>query len=965
RNAHRIRISTLDSLFTQLATTHSLELGLPPGWRILEDLDDQQLRQRAIEESLREDADRDIPRLLHLMTQGEVDRSVNRLLTDTVRDLYALFLETDADAWKDFPKPSFLNSTEVADIIEQLAAETLEGRMATARNGDVTLAREEAWTTFIGKGLAAKVLSGDCRYYSKPIPAPTVALYQRLLDHVAQLQLAQIAQQTEATYELLARFHKVYCRIKADHGALRFDDVTRSIAASLRESNTDISSFDFRMDSRVFHVLLDEFQDTSLPQWQALRPYAERASQVSPHRVDARRVPQSFFCVGDEKQAIYGWRGARAEIFAALQQHLKSVKATSLDRSHRSAPEVIASVNRIFQGLTRHPNLDRYADAVTAWSGNFPEHTTAKTGVKGYVTLETAPQANDGQKDSDVTLAYAADRIAQLVAQCPGRSIGVLARRNDAVARMIFELRRRNIPASEEGGNPLTDSVAVQAIMALMQLADHPADSVARFHVATSPLGEIVGLRNHNDAPQALAVSARVRQELLEQGYGPVMDQWVKQLAPHLTQRDFTRLDQLIESAYAYQSRATLRPADFVRHVQSNRIADPLVAPVRVMTVHQAKGLQFDIVVLPDLDAQMVGQNSAFVVRQPDPTSPIDRVCLYRNTNIQSLLPPDIQRMFSIDSLRRMTESLCVLYVALTRPIRALHMIIAPASPSEKNLPRTHAGLLRAALADTPTAPPNTLLYSHGPADWHQSDTPPPIPAIVPQSPPQVALAPMKEGRRSGLERTAPSSLEGGDLRRIDDLLSSGESAAKEKGTVIHAWLQEIRWLETGIPDDTALRQLAAEHASVDFDVEAVLRQFRAMLQSPELRDLLSEPNYRHRELAPGTMWFPAKRSPESWRLDVKNERTFAIEHHGRMIAGSIDRLLLIYDGQQLVAAEILDYKTDAIPRDDRSALQHAIDRYRPQQQAYREAVAAIYGIPLAHIRARLVFLATGQIVSI
>ena len=269
---------------------------------------------------------------------------------------------------------------------------------------------------------------------------------------------------------------------------------------------------------------------------------------------------------------------------------------------------------------------------------------------------------------------------------------------------------------------------------------------------------------NHNDTQHALAVSARVRQELLEQGYGPVMDQWVKQLAPHLTQRDFTRLDQLIESAYAYQSRATLRPGDFVRHVQSNRIADPLVAPVRVMTVHQAKGLQFDIVVLPDLDAQMVGQNSTFVVRQPDPTAPIDRVCLYRNTNIQSLLPPDIQRMFSNDSLRRMTESLCVLYVALTRPIRALHMIIAPASPSEKNLPRTHAGLLRAALADNPTAPPNTLLYSHGPADWRQSDTPPPVPVIVPQSPPQVALAPMTEGRRSGLERTAPSSLEGGDL---------------------------------------------------------------------------------------------------------------------------------------------------------------------------------------------------------
>ena len=78
-----------------------------------------------------------------------------------------------------------------------------------------------------------------------------------------------------------------------------------------------------------------------------------------------------------------------------------------------------------------------------------------------------APQAGEGEDPWEVTLRHAAAEVERLHKQGRGLGIGVLVRRNDAVARLIFEWRLRGMEASEEGGNPLTDSPAVEVILSL------------------------------------------------------------------------------------------------------------------------------------------------------------------------------------------------------------------------------------------------------------------------------------------------------------------------------------------------------------------------------------------------------------------------------------------------------------------------------------------------------------------
>src|SRR6185369_11769885 len=201
--------------------------------------------------------------------------------------------------------------------------------------------------------------------------------------------------------------------------------------------------------------------------------------------------------------------------------------------------------------LPQHPNLERYQEAVNQFSSGFLPHTTRKTELAGYVCLQTAPQPTMlGEKAQDALLKFTAQQIADLAAKAPGRSIGVLCRKNDVVARMIYELKNLSVEASEEGGNPLTDSAAVELVISLLQIADHPGDTAARFHVASSPIAKEIGLKKFDDPKAAAKLSHELRTELLRDGYGAAIYRWARLLTPSCDSRDLSRLQQLVEMAY-------------------------------------------------------------------------------------------------------------------------------------------------------------------------------------------------------------------------------------------------------------------------------------------------------------------------------------------------------------------------------------------------------------------------------
>jgi ATP-dependent exoDNAse (exonuclease V) beta subunit len=962
-NLPRVRISTLDSFYVMLAGSVGLELGLPAGWSICEPSDDDALRRDALERLIDRQSDQ-IGALLPLLSKGDFTRLIQGRLQDVIAAHYEVYQGSESSAWGCLHVPDPVADEERTTCLERLRkfdfTACRDKRFFTARDTDVAKFEEQRWGDFVSAGLAKAILSQKPTYQGKTIPDAARALYETLLQHARSEIIRTLVAQTKATWDLLDRFHGELWSLKQVSGALRFGEVTQALVEALSQKHLSDELLAFRLDGSIEHLLLDEFQDTSLAQWQVLLPMARRIKRST------AGTPRSFFCVGDVKQAIYGWRGGMAEIFNTLQQSLGHLDEFPIAKSRRSAQQIIDAVNQVFGNLAQFQAGDNCEDGVRAWAGRFETHTTAKQGIPGYVCLCSGPAENEGDDLSKQRVRHcqcAADKIRELAQQAPHASIGVLCRKNDTLARIIYELRKRGVEASEEGGNPLTDSAAVELVLSLLTLADHPGHTIAWFHVQNSPLRE--HLSSNEDAD---ACAAKLRRELMAEGYGPFMQTWAKRIAPACDHRDLARLQQLVEMAFDYQARSTLRADDFVTWVREQRVPDPSSARVRVMSIHSAKGLQFDAVVLPELEAELPGRSPKFIVGRDPKTLAANLVCRYADKSVQSLLTAEEQAAFNQDRQRVVEESLSLLYVAMTRAVYALYLIVP--GPRDGKTPRegSWSNLLVQTLAPKAKWDECRTLYEHGDSNWFARipvREAAPTASLEPQKP--IILAPFTTERRRGLEQFAPSRHEGDAKLSLSRLFDAAEGASAAVGTLFHEWFSLIAWLDDGMPSAMALQAAAAKirtelTVQVWNDREKLMADFLAVLQRERVAAVLQRSAYAGPEQAA----FP-KRLASSWTRSlavqhVERERPFLLREGAELWNGRIDRVVWLGENGRTVAADVIDYKTDAIRQGDSAWLAEKVKFYRPQMDAYRQAVARLGQIAPERVAVRLVFTGVGRV---
>ena len=663
-----------------------------------------------------------------------------------------------------------------------------------------------------------------------------------------------------------------------------------------------------------------------------------------------------------------------------------------LTASYRSSPAVIEFVNQLFGNLKRYQSDDpEVNEAVHGWSQWFAEHSTERKELGGCVTVEYAPEVDEETSKSlprgkhervrprnENVVVKTIERITQLSAQLPDErfKIGVLVRTNDEVGSLIFELQKAGIRASEEGGNPLTDAASVEYILSALTLADHPGDDIARFHVSHSFLAEEMGLVPENDANQTenrrgvREGAANLRKRLVRDGYGPTVESLAKLLAPHCTRRELLRLQHLVRIAYSasrHNERWSLRPKQFVDFVRYEvKVSDQSSAQVRVMTIHQSKGLEFDVVVLPFkfVANGWFGHQPTVVVGREGPTSPIDLACRYVGEDFRSVLPENFQQMFVANRQQKVREELCNLYVAMTRAVHSAHLILSySCKPGDKSSP----GVLLSSL-ELPRE--EGVVFETGNPNW-ASELEPPESAQDPynlaqfyrlesQTPKQGRVSTEAVGRR-GLAVNSPSQMEGGQQIKLNEVFARLDNQyARIRGTMIHGCFEQVEWLDRQEPDDEQLERSMRKLDATLENYESYIQEFRNCLDHSAISKLLTYQTYLQ-DFAP-QFGFGTTADTSNYQLEVHNERPFAVQLNGELINGVIDRLVLIYDGGALVGADIIDFKTDNV--DDQS-LREKLMYYRPQLQSYREAVSKMTRLPMDQVGARLAFVSSGKVVIV
>ncbi|MDP4078179.1 exodeoxyribonuclease V subunit beta [Acidovorax sp. A1169] len=524
---------------------------------------------------------------------------------------------------------------------------------------------------------------------------------------------------------------KEFAAVKNHHGWVDMNDVERTALVML--ADPVLSGWvQERLDARIRHLLVDEFQDTNPLQWQALHAWLSGYAGSG-----GGSTAPSVFIVGDPKQSIYRFRRAEPQVFLAAQAFVRNGLGGDLlscDHTRRNATGVIAAVNGALGT----------AQAQGETSG-FRKHTTESTDpgellrLPAIEPLETSGSAGGGLlawRDSLTEPRHEAEEtqrmreceqaarwVAQQIAQgVPPREVLVLARKRDRLASMQDALRALHLPCVQPEKADLFDAPEVQDMVALLDALVSTGHDLSLARALRSPL---FGLGD--DALVALALLRRQPEhaglswfELLQRpelvdatpaaAAGPVLAQykaWVDTLPPHdalhaiyaegdvlvrfaaaapATQRAAVQanLRALLAAALQHDGGRYLTPYAFVRAMKKGGVRAPGrvdAQAIRLLTVHGAKGLEAQCVLLLDTDTRPQKAETMGVLVDWPGEQPVPMGFVFLAS--ESSPPPSAVDALAVEQQARQREELNMLYVAMTRAKHCLALSsVQPASSS-------------------------------------------------------------------------------------------------------------------------------------------------------------------------------------------------------------------------------------------------------------------------------------------
>jgi len=590
--------------------------------------------------------------------------------------------------------------------------------------------------------------------------------------------------QWEALEAILALLPLAAAQLKilfAERGEADFTEIAQGAVRALgtEDEPTDLL---LALDQRIAHVLVDEFQDTSLSQWDLLE---RLTAGWSPG--DGRTV----FAVGDPMQSIYRFREAEVGLFLrARREGLANVKLESLAlaTNFRSQAGIVDWVNGSFSRIL--PEAEDETSGAVPYSPSVAKHPA----LPGEAVSWHAPADH----------AAEAAQVVELVKQA-GKGCALLVRNRGALADIVPALKAAGIRFRAIEIDKLGEKQVVQDLFALTRALTHLADRVAWLAVLRAPwagftLAELsqwfegegqggrpvtvwerlqdVTDRLHLRAVLGAALAQRLRGNTLRDRVegvwlalgGPACVAGAEDLEDAETyldalealeqagEVDFARLAELLETLYAPPDPAASE------------------SDLQIMTIHKAKGLEFGTVIVPGLE-RAPGRGGTPLLRWRELAGGGSKTRALLMAPVKETggdEEPAYEFLKMLDREAEDTEAGRLLYVAATRAKHRLHLLACPRKtmpPKRSLLERAwpvaqdfYGSVVPPAAEANPPDGPDAFPLRRLPADW-----------VLPAPPPAVAWTSPAEGRSDG---DIEFSWVGEDARHV--------------GTVVHAWLQRI-----------------------------------------------------------------------------------------------------------------------------------------------------------------------------
>ncbi|GAA6837185.1 RecB-like helicase [Helicobacter pylori] len=431
-----------------------------------------------------------------------------------------------------------------------------------------------------------------------------------------------------ALFKKFPKFIQLYDKATSKIQALDFDAIKDKVHALLNGyEEMPAEFFYFRLDSKIAHILIDEFQDTSLNDYKILAPFIDEIKAG----IGQAKWHRSVFFVGDVKQSIYGFRGSFSSLFESVS---KDFYHDNLEFNHRSSPLIINYVNTIFKKA--------YQNSPTAYlEQKYPKASSNKHARDGYVKVSLVAD------ERELLLEQILQEAKNLLEHCiEPKDITLLCATNDD-ALEIKNYLQKNLSAirpSTESSAKLSQFVESKIIKNALEyaLAEEPYKPFYKHSVL-----KLAGYL-HDDA---IALAGFNPKKESVAGFVWKVMEWFEL---------YTECAQIcLELAVGCED-----ANEFLEKLEAKEIASFKAEGAQIMTIHKSKGMQFPYVIVCERLGKPKSNNSNQFLEEYSGT---ELTHLYYRMKNREVVDKDYARALDKEEAVKDHEETNVYYVAFTR----------------------------------------------------------------------------------------------------------------------------------------------------------------------------------------------------------------------------------------------------------------------------------------------------------
>ncbi len=448
-----------------------------------------------------------------------------------------------------------------------------------------------------------------------------------------------------AIFKKFPKFIQLYDNATSKIQALDFDAIKDKVHVLLNGyEELPAEFFYFRLDSKIAHILIDEFQDTSLNDYKILAPFIDEIKAG----IGQAKWHRSVFFVGDVKQSIYAFRGSFSSLFESVS---KDFYHDNLQFNHRSAPLIINYVNTIFKKA--------YQNSPTAYlEQKYPKTSPNKHATDGYVKVSLV--ADERELLLEQILQEAQNLLEHRI---DPKDITILCATNDdalEIKNYLQEYLSAIRPSTESSAN-LSQFVESKIIKNALRyaLAEEPYKPFYRHSVlklAGYLHGDAIALPGFNPKKESVAGFVWKIMELFELYGEPA--QICLELAVGCEDAD-----------------------RFLEKLEAKLIASFNAKGTQIMTIHKSKGMQFPYVIVCERLGKPNSNHSNQLLEEYDGT---ELTRLYYRMKNREIVDKDYARALDKEEAAKDHEETNVYYVAFTRAELGLIVVAKDKKESKK-----------------------------------------------------------------------------------------------------------------------------------------------------------------------------------------------------------------------------------------------------------------------------------------